>query len=82
MGVLPKHEDVKHEGANRRFTFHVLHAFANVHPGAGRRDRLGADVDLAALELDLAVLEGEDRVILAQADVEAGLETSCRAGGR
>src|SRR5688572_18472639 len=33
-----------------------------------------ADVDLAALELDLAILEREDRVVGAQADVEAGLK--------
>src|SRR5687767_10068549 len=33
-----------------------------------------ADVDLAALELDLAVDQGEDRVVLADADVEAGNE--------
>src|SRR5215207_5965056 len=32
-----------------------------------------ADVDLAALELDDAILQGEDRVIFAQADVEAGV---------
>jgi len=29
-------------------------------------------MDLAALELDLAIHEGEDRVILAEAHVEAG----------
>src|SRR5215207_6466865 len=34
---------------------------------------LGADVDLAALELDRAVLEREDGVILVEADVVAGL---------
>src|SRR3954452_8497608 len=42
--------------------------------GSGRRDGSGllnADVDLAALELDGAVLEGEDRVVLAEADVVA-----------
>src|SRR5688572_32169478 len=42
----------------------------------GLRARRGefADVDLAALELDGAVLEREDRVVLAEADVEAGVE--------
>src|SRR5688572_5936272 len=42
----------------------------------GLRARRGefADVDLAALELDGAVLEREDRVVAAEADVEAGLE--------
>src|SRR4051812_20390498 len=40
-----------------------------------RGDRLlVAHVDLAALEFDEAVLEGEDRVIAAQAYVKAGVE--------
>src|SRR5688572_11338388 len=33
-----------------------------------------AHVSLASLELDLAVLQREDRVIAAQADIEAGME--------
>src|SRR5688572_31249288 len=42
----------------------------------GLRARRGefADVDFAALELDGAVLEREDRVVAAEADVEARLE--------
>src|SRR6478609_4343954 len=32
------------------------------------------DVDFSALELDLAGLEGEEGVVLADADVEAGVE--------
>src|SRR5947207_14397045 len=39
--------------------------------GGGRLFR--ADVNLAALEFDDAVLQREDRVILAETDVEAGL---------
>src|SRR5689334_20715395 len=35
-----------------------------------------SNVDLAALEFDLAVLEGEQRVVGANADVEAGAELS------
>src|SRR5688572_7129767 len=42
----------------------------------GLRARRGefADVDLAALELHGAVLQREDRVVAAEADVEAGLK--------
>src|SRR3954470_17034559 len=40
--------------------------------GSGGFDLL-ADVDLAALEFDDPVLQREDRVVLAEADVEAGV---------
>src|SRR3954451_4168757 len=82
-----KREDVKREGEvslSSRFTSSRFESNGRDRPARRtiaallrRRDRrglLGADVDLAALEFDLAVLEGEQGVVLAGADVKAGHE--------